>query len=148
MVPISIVNGVYKPTYNWGVPSTIGFLVFHYSVVWSGHHPACSRPCFCKRATYQDTGVLALFCLLGDGVVTSFFDVFIEWPTSPLAHAQVANYATRSSLDTSFCERTNVVLKPTVTFGLGLVESHYRDGPSLFTSEQLTWSLPDGETLA
>ena len=39
MVPISIVNGVYKPTYNWGVPSTIGFLVFHYSVVWSGHHP-------------------------------------------------------------------------------------------------------------
>lgn len=104
---------------------------------------SCSRPCFCKRATEKKTRNV-----LGDGVVTSFFDVFIEWPTSSLAHAQVANYATRSSLDTSFCERTNVVLKPTVTFGLGLVDAHYRDGPSLFTSEQLTWSLPDGETLA
>ena len=122
MVLVTIVNGVYKPTNITGG--------FHQpSDFWSSTTigplgpSSCSHPCFCKRASYKDAGVLALFCLLGDGVVTSFFDVFIEWPTSSLAHAQVANYATRSSLDTSFCERTNVVLKPTATFGLGSVDS-------------------------
>jgi hypothetical protein len=33
MVDITIVNGVYKPTYNWGAPSCMNLIEFN-GIIW------------------------------------------------------------------------------------------------------------------